>query len=107
MRFAPLLLLSFLFSWRPAFAGACFTCTTNADCEVIQVDAVCVRWSIDAGCGADRQLCCPGQGCALNNGVPSCLGTNCTLVEGADTDQDGVPDGTDNCPSVSNPEQQD
>lgn len=71
-----------------ARAGGCLTCTTNAECSIVSQDAVCVRYDSDVGCGADRQLCCPGQGCALDNdGVPSCLGVNCELVEAPDAGQ--------------------
>lgn len=72
---------------QEAQAGGCLTCTSNAECSIVSADAVCVRYSDDVGCGAERQLCCPGQGCALDNGVPSCLGVNCELVEAPDAGQ--------------------
>lgn len=65
-----------------ALAGDCPTCDTSADCN----GNFCVNWASSPGCGALTQICCPGQGCALDNGCPSCfLDGNCTIVDGPDT----------------------
>ncbi len=58
-------------------------CTTHSDCEMFATGGKCVLWDRDFGCGMQRQTCCPGQNCGLDNGVPSCLGNGCTLVGGA------------------------
>jgi hypothetical protein len=76
-----------------AQAGGCLTCTTNAECVAAFGEGVCVLWDRDVGCGALRQLCCPGQGCAFTNGVPSCLGAGCTYVEPPLPDGGPVADG--------------
>ncbi len=67
-----------------ARAGACPSCTTNAECEAITgPPAFCVLHTGDVGCGAVRQICCPGQGCNVQTGRPSCetAGT-CSVVGG-------------------------
>lgn len=76
-------------SSQTAHAGACPTCTTNAECEALfpGEPAFCVLHDDDVGCGSARQLCCPGQGCSTASGRPSCeaAGT-CSVVGGAETD---------------------
>ena len=67
---------------QEAFAGACTMCASHADCDALMPGGLCVIWDRDFGCGAQRQSCCPGQNCALDNGAPSCLGNGCTLVGG-------------------------
>ncbi len=58
-----------------ALAGGCTECTTNAECEAIfGAPAFCVMFDGPTGCGATRQYCCPGQGCAINGGRPTCEG---------------------------------
>lgn len=101
LRFRPLsttLLLAALVALSPtrALAGACPTCTTSAECEALFPDdpAFCVLHDGDVGCGSERQICCPGQGCNTFSGRPSCeaAGT-CVVVDGA-TDAGTTP-GTD------------
>lgn len=80
-----------------ALAGSCPVCTTSADCTASPgEEAFCVLHDRDVGCGAERQICCPGQGCNTFSGRPSCEGTTCVVVDGA-TDA-GTP-GTDSGPS--------
>ena len=66
----------------PATAGDCPACTTAADCG----GNFCVLWDTSPGCGMVTQICCPGQGCAIESGCPSCyIDGNCTIVDGPDT----------------------
>lgn len=77
---------------NPAYAGGCAMCTSDNDCA----GGVCVVWDRDFGCGDQRLSCCPGQACALNGGVPSCLGNGCVplsalldagfVLDGGETD---------------------
>lgn len=65
-----------------AFAGACPLCTTAADCG----GNFCVLWTQSPGCGTDLEICCPGQGCNVQDGCPSCVMTgDCTIVDGPPT----------------------
>ncbi len=63
------LLSSLLLPARAAHAGGCPTCAADSDCAA---DAFCVVHDSDVGCGAQRSLCCPGQGCSAPSGRPSC-----------------------------------
>lgn len=72
-----------------AFAGGCPTCTTNQDCidQGGPAGSLCVEWFDDFGCGTQRIACCPGQGCALQNGEPSCVATNdCRRLDSVSAD---------------------
>ena len=73
---------------RGASAGACPVCESAADCESPSGGPVfCVLHDGDVGCGDARQICCPGQGCAITGaGRPSCEGTSCTVVDGPEAD---------------------
>lgn len=79
-----------------AQAGACPTCDSSDDCTSSEGPAFCVVHEDEVGCGALTTLCCPGQGCAVTDGRPSCeaAGT-CTVIE--DLTDAGVADagGTD------------
>ncbi len=74
---------------RQAQAGGCPTCTKASDCP--NAGDFCVLHSADVGCGAQRMLCCPGQGCNTFSGRPSCEGTTCTVVGGSATPDASVP----------------
>lgn len=95
MRFATtaavLILAAATFDAPDAVAGACPTCTSHDDCKVLDPGGLCVLWDRDFGCDALRQSCCPGQSCALDNGVPSCLGNGCQIVQ-ASADASVLPD---------------
>jgi MYXO-CTERM domain-containing protein len=69
---------------RAAHAGSCPTCTTAADCA----GGFCVIHDTDVGCGTALNLCCPGQGCAIDgNGRPSCeAGNTCAVMCGSMAD---------------------
>jgi hypothetical protein len=74
-----------------AQAGACPTCDSSDDCTSSEGPAFCVVHDDEVGCGALTTLCCPGQGCAVTDGRPSCeaAGT-CTVIE--DLTDGGLPD---------------
>jgi MYXO-CTERM domain-containing protein len=76
-----------------AQAGGCPTCDSTADCEAMYPGEVtfCVQWDAPVGCGDLTRLCCPGQGCAIEDGRPSCEGDNCTVVEDLASDG-GLPE---------------
>lgn len=65
-----------------AFAGDCPECQSATDCP--RAGSFCVRHNNPVGCGSRVQLCCPGQGCAVTSGRPSCeaAGT-CTVITGS------------------------
>jgi len=74
-----------------ARAGDCQSCTTAADCNA----GVCVEWIGAPACSTAPRSCCPGQGCALMNGVPSCVATGrCRVATGGGL----VPDGGSGVP---------
>ncbi len=58
---------------KTASAGACQNCQTSADCAGVAAGAVCVDWMGNLRSCSNQKVCCPGQGCALTNGVPSCV----------------------------------
>ena len=74
---------------RQAQAGGCPTCTKASDCP--NAGDFCVLHNADVGCGAQRMICCPGQGCNTFSGRPSCEGTTCTVVGGTTTPDASVP----------------
>lgn len=103
-----------------AWAGSCPVCTSAADCS--GNPSFCVLHDSDVGCGAERQICCPGQACGIAaNGRPTCENRgSCTVIDesadagpgadagtGADAgpgtdggaDTDGGPSGTDAGPN--------
>src|SRR5262245_2365606 len=64
----------------PARAGGCTPCTSSAMCTN-PPGALCVRFNTNPGCPSN-QFCCPGQGCAIQNGRPSCEASGaCTVVD--------------------------
>lgn len=99
IRLAPALALTaLLFALAPgrALAGSCPVCTSSAECSAPPGEAAfCVLHHHDVGCGAMRQICCPGQGCNTFSGRPSCEGTTCVIVDGAsDAGRPGTDSGT-------------
>ncbi|MCC6872661.1 MAG: hypothetical protein IT378_00015 [Sandaracinaceae bacterium] len=75
-----------------ALAGGCTECSTNAECEAIfGAPAFCVMFDGPTGCGATRQYCCPGQGCAIVGGRPSCETAGTCTVVGGGTDAGPMP----------------
>ena len=86
-RFAPALaVLAFLLAFgiaSTARAGACQACQTSADCKGVSADAVCVDWMGNLSSCSGQMNCCPGQACAMNNGVASCVTSGeCRMVGG-------------------------
>jgi hypothetical protein len=72
----------------PARAGACPTCDDASDCAApAGGPAFCVLHDSDVGCGEQRRLCCPGQGCGIGgDGRPSCEASGTCLVVDATAD---------------------
>ncbi len=75
-----------------AFAGSCPVCTSSSECtSPDDTPAFCVLHDHDVGCGMERQICCPGQGCNTFSGRPSCEETGtCTVVDDVDPDAGGI-----------------
>lgn len=83
MRFASsLVFVALLLAPSVALAGGCPTCTTSDECGFDGGLGYCVEWSRDFGCGAQRIACCPGQGCAVAMGRPSCEASgDCRVID--------------------------
>jgi hypothetical protein len=78
-----LVFLSTLGVATTARAGACQSCQTSADCKSVSADAVCVDWMGNLSSCTSQVNCCPGQGCGITNGVPSCVTSGeCRVVGG-------------------------
>jgi len=91
---AALLLAAALAAAPTALAGDCQSCTTAADCN--GGAGVCVEWIGAPACSTAPRSCCPGQGCALMNGTPSCVATGrCRVATGSGLvpDAGGAPPG--------------
>jgi Tol biopolymer transport system component len=98
---------------------ASVACTTDAQCSrcTLQQPATCIPDTCDVGaghcrvhtsatCGSDRECClAPSDDCPAPAICCHELITAVTTV--ADTDDDGVPDDQDNCPTVPNSDQHD
>jgi len=65
-----------------AQAGDCPTCAASSECSSSSGPGFCVVHDAPVGCDDLVTLCCPGQGCAVTDGRPSCeaAGT-CTVIE--------------------------
>ncbi|MFN3197071.1 MAG: thrombospondin type 3 repeat-containing protein [Bradymonadia bacterium] len=99
--------------WPPATRGLCESCENNSDCG--DADDLCLPLNGDENdmrcaraCVEDR-ACPPGYSCLDPNGDGNrqCIPTEGICPPVIDQDGDGVEDGDDNCPEISNAQQLD